>query len=182
MRRIVVTGMGAVSPLGCGVELSWRRLLAGQSGLRPLPAWAQTLPARIAGLVPDKADDAEGGFDPAQAAAPKDQRKMDRFILFALLATARPWRRPNGRRRTRARWNGPRRSSAPASAAFRRWRRRCASPSIAARAGCRRSRSPRSSPISPPVTSRSNTASRARWARPSRPVPPACRRSAMARA
>jgi 3-oxoacyl-[acyl-carrier-protein] synthase II len=88
MRRIVVTGMGAVSPLGCGVELSWRRLLAGQSGLRPLPDWSQALPARIAGLVPDKADDAEGGFDPSDAAAPKDQRKMDRFILFALLATA----------------------------------------------------------------------------------------------
>ena len=88
MRRIVVTGMGAVSPLGCGVELSWRRLLAGQSGLRPLPEWSQALPARIAGLVPDKVDDADGGFDPAQAAAPKDQRKMDRFILFALLATA----------------------------------------------------------------------------------------------
>jgi 3-oxoacyl-[acyl-carrier-protein] synthase II len=88
MRRIVVTGMGAVSPLGCGVELSWRRLLAGQSGLRPLPEWSQALPARIAGLVPDKADDVDGGFDPAQAAAPKDQRKMDRFILFALLATA----------------------------------------------------------------------------------------------
>lgn len=88
MRRIVVTGMGAVSPLGCGVELSWRRLLAGQSGLRPLPEWSQALPARIAGLVPDKADDAEGGFDPSNAATPKDQRKMDRFILFALLATA----------------------------------------------------------------------------------------------
>ncbi|QHP72434.1 beta-ketoacyl-[acyl-carrier-protein] synthase II [Bradyrhizobium sp. LCT2] len=88
MRRIVVTGMGAVSPLACGVELSWRRLLAGQSGLRPLPEWAQALPARIAGLVPDKAGDADGGFDPAQAAEPKDQRKMDRFILFALLATA----------------------------------------------------------------------------------------------
>lgn len=88
MRRIVVTGMGAVSPLGCGIELSWRRLLAGQSGLRPLPEWAQTLPARIAGLVPEKADDADGGFDPSQAVAPKDQRKMDRFILFALLATA----------------------------------------------------------------------------------------------
>src|SRR5258708_16580427 len=88
MRRIVVTGMGAVSPLACGVELSWRRLLGGQSGLRPLPEWSQALPARIAGLVPDMANDAEGGFDPAQAAAPKDQRKMRRFILFALLAAA----------------------------------------------------------------------------------------------
>jgi 3-oxoacyl-[acyl-carrier-protein] synthase II len=88
MRRIVVTGMGAVSPLGCGVELSWRRLLAGQSGLRPLPEWSLALPARIAGLVRNKEDDAEGGFDPAEAAAPKDQRKMDRFILFALLAAS----------------------------------------------------------------------------------------------
>jgi len=88
MRRIVVTGMGAVSPLGCGVELSWRRLLAGQSGLRLLPEWSLALPARIAGLVRGKDEDGEGGFDPALAAPPKDQRKMDRFILFALLAAA----------------------------------------------------------------------------------------------
>jgi 3-oxoacyl-[acyl-carrier-protein] synthase II len=88
MRRIVVTGMGAVSPLGCGVELSWRRLLAGQSGLRLLPEWSMALPARLAGLVLGKAEDNEGGFDPALAAPPKDQRKMDRFILFALLAAA----------------------------------------------------------------------------------------------
>ncbi|MBI5262126.1 MAG: beta-ketoacyl-ACP synthase II [Bradyrhizobium sp.] len=88
MRRVVVTGMGAVSPLGCGVELAWRRLLAGQSGLRVLPEWSLALPARIAGLVPGKVEDVEGGFDPARAAPAKDQRKMDRFILFALLAAA----------------------------------------------------------------------------------------------
>ncbi|MGE5157472.1 MAG: beta-ketoacyl-ACP synthase II [Gemmatimonas sp.] len=88
MRRIVVTGMGAVSPLGCGIEISWRRLLEGRSGLRLLPEWSLALPARIAGLVPGRAEDVEGGFDPAEAAAPKNQRKMDRFILFALLATA----------------------------------------------------------------------------------------------
>ncbi|CAH1673758.1 beta-ketoacyl-ACP synthase II [Chelatococcus asaccharovorans] len=88
MRRIVVTGLGAVSPLGCGVELAWSRLLAGRSGLRALPEWAASLPAKVAGLVPGKAEDAEGGFDPDAAAAPKDQRKMDRFILFALVAAA----------------------------------------------------------------------------------------------
>jgi 3-oxoacyl-[acyl-carrier-protein] synthase II len=88
MRRIVVTGMGAVSPLGCGVELSWRRLLAAHSGLRLLPEWSQALPARIAGLVRGKEEDPDGGFDAAEAASPKDQRKMDRFILFALLAAA----------------------------------------------------------------------------------------------
>lgn len=87
MRRIVVTGMGLVSPLGCGVETAWRRLIAGKSGVRALPAEvAGDLPVRIAGLVPDRADDPEGGFDPDQAAPPKDQRKMDRFILFALMA------------------------------------------------------------------------------------------------
>ncbi|OKO69934.1 beta-ketoacyl-ACP synthase II [Bradyrhizobium sp. NAS96.2] len=88
MRRIVVTGLGTVSPLGCGTELVWSRLLAGQSGLRALPDWAMSLPARVAGQVPDKADDAEGGFDPDSAAPRKDQKKMDRFILFALLAAA----------------------------------------------------------------------------------------------
>ena len=88
MRRVVVTGMGLVSPLGCGVELAWSRLLAGRSGLRALPAWAAALPARVAGIVPTKADDPEGGFDPDLGAPPKDQRKMDRFILFALVAAA----------------------------------------------------------------------------------------------
>jgi 3-oxoacyl-[acyl-carrier-protein] synthase II len=88
MRRIVVTGMGLVSPLGCGVELAWSRLLAGRSGLRILPAWADALPARVAGIVPTKADDPEAGFDPDLGAPPKDQRKMDRFILFALVAAA----------------------------------------------------------------------------------------------
>ncbi|WP_375776839.1 beta-ketoacyl-ACP synthase II [Bradyrhizobium sp. ma5] len=86
MRRIVVTGLGTVSPLGCGTELVWSRLLAGRSGLSALPDWAAALPARVAGQVPDKAADAEGGFDPDLAAPRKDQKKMDRFILFALLA------------------------------------------------------------------------------------------------
>jgi len=87
MRRIVVTGMGVVSPLGCGTEITWQRLLAGRSGLRRLPdAIVETLPAKVAGIVPSKAEDAEGGFDPDAVIAPKDQRKMDRFIQFALVA------------------------------------------------------------------------------------------------
>ena len=87
MRRIVVTGMGVVSPLGCGTEIAWQRLLAGRSGLRRLPdAIVETLPAKVAGVVPSKAEDSEGGFDPDVVIAPKDQRKMDRFIQFALVA------------------------------------------------------------------------------------------------
>src|SRR5438445_1514532 len=88
MRRIVVTGLGLVSPLGCGSELAWSRLLSARSGLAALPEWAAVLPARVAGIVPTKANDADGGFDPDLVVAPKDQRRMDRFILFALVAAA----------------------------------------------------------------------------------------------
>ena len=86
-RRIVVTGMGIVSPLGCGVEHVWQRLLAGRSGLRKLPEeMIASLPAKIGGVVPTREEDREAGFDPDQFATPKEQRKMDRFIQFALAA------------------------------------------------------------------------------------------------
>ncbi len=88
MRRIVVTGLGLVSPLGCGTEVVWSRLLSGQSGLRALPAWAAALPARVAGVVPTRAEDPDGGFDPDPIVPHKDQRRVDRFILFALVAAA----------------------------------------------------------------------------------------------
>ncbi|MEX0729823.1 MAG: beta-ketoacyl-ACP synthase II [Aquisalimonadaceae bacterium] len=85
-RRIVVTGVGAVSPLGCGVETNWSRLLSGRSGIRRLDdAIVQDLPVKIGGRVPDRSQD-EAGFDPDAIMTPKDQRKVDRFILFALAA------------------------------------------------------------------------------------------------
>jgi len=85
--RVVVTGMGLVSPLGVGVELAWRRLLAGASGVRFLPAaLTEGVPAQVAGRVPDAADDAEGGWDATRVVTAKDLRKMDRFIPFALSA------------------------------------------------------------------------------------------------
>lgn len=87
MERIVITGMGMVSPLGCGVELVWQRLLAGQSGIKKLPASiADYLNTKIAGIVPDKAEDAAGGFDAEGVIAAKEIKKMDRFIQFALVA------------------------------------------------------------------------------------------------
>lgn len=86
-KRIVVTGMGALTPLGCGVEPVWQRLLAGQSGIRRLPeSLIGDLPISIGGQVPDRIQDPEAGFDPDQLLAAKEQRKMDRFILFALAA------------------------------------------------------------------------------------------------
>lgn len=87
MRRIVVTGMGAVSPLGASVSSSWSRLLAGQSGIRRLPdEIVGELPAKVGGVVPTIAEDPEAGFDPDSVLPPKDQRKVDRFILFAMAA------------------------------------------------------------------------------------------------
>ncbi|WP_447890206.1 beta-ketoacyl-ACP synthase II [Pseudomonas hormoni] len=86
-RRVVVTGMGLVSPLGSGVEAVWARLLAGRSGLRNLPDdVVADLPAKVGGAVPTLADDAEAGFDPDRATPPKEQKKMDRFIMFAMEA------------------------------------------------------------------------------------------------
>ena len=87
MKRIVVTGMGMVSPLGCGVETVWQRLLAGRSGIALLPdAITEDIAAKVGGRVPAKADDAEGGFDADDWVPGKEQKKMDRFILFAIAA------------------------------------------------------------------------------------------------
>ena len=87
MRRIVVTGMGAVSPLGANVSSSWSRLLAGQSGIRRLPdEVVGELPAKVGGVVPTITEDPDAGFDPDIVLPPKDQRKVDRFILFAMAA------------------------------------------------------------------------------------------------
>ncbi|WP_411704462.1 beta-ketoacyl-ACP synthase II [Edaphovirga cremea] len=87
LRRVVITGIGAVSPLGCDVETIWQRLLAGESGIRALPDdIVATLPVKIGGQVLTKEQDPLAGFDPDLAVLPKDQKKMDRFILFAMVA------------------------------------------------------------------------------------------------
>ncbi|MEQ9331560.1 beta-ketoacyl-ACP synthase II [Thalassobaculum sp.] len=105
-RRVVVTGLGAVAPLGTGVDAVWNRLVLGHSGLVRLPdAVAADLPARVAGMVPDRADD-PAGFDPTVAVAPKDLKKMDRFIQFAMVAAQEAveqagWHPADERARTR---------------------------------------------------------------------------------
>ncbi|WP_423394705.1 beta-ketoacyl-ACP synthase II [Burkholderia sp. LMG 21824] len=84
-RRIVVTGMGMVSPLGCGVESVWSRLLKGHSGVVGLPGdVTDGIASKVGGVVPMQTPDCPWGFDPSLAAEPKDQKKMDRFSLFAL--------------------------------------------------------------------------------------------------
>ena len=86
-KRIVVTGMGALTPLGSSVESTWQRLLDGQSGIRRLPQeLIGDLAVSIGGQVQSVLQDPEAGFDPDRLLAAKEQRKMDRFILFALAA------------------------------------------------------------------------------------------------
>jgi len=86
MRRVVVTGMGMVTPLGDGVDTNWRRLLAAESGIRSIQAFdTSDLATRIAGEVP-LGDKANGHFNVDSYLAAKDQRKLDRFIVFGLAA------------------------------------------------------------------------------------------------
>ena len=76
-RRVAVTGLGAVSPLGCGVERNWQGLLAGRSGIGPITRFpCEDFPTRIAGQVPD--------FCPDEFVEKKDRKKMDVFIQYAL--------------------------------------------------------------------------------------------------
>ena len=86
MRRVVVTGLGMVSPLGCGVELTWKRILNGESGARRIDTFeVADLPAQIACMIP-RGDGTNGTFNPDQWMEPKDQRKVDDFIVFAMCA------------------------------------------------------------------------------------------------
>jgi 3-oxoacyl-[acyl-carrier-protein] synthase II len=86
MRRVVITGLGMVTPLGCGVELTWRRLLEGQSGARKIESFdVSDLPAKIGCSIP-RGDHTEGAYNPDQWMEPKEQRKVDEFIAFAMCA------------------------------------------------------------------------------------------------
>jgi 3-oxoacyl-[acyl-carrier-protein] synthase II len=86
MRRVVVTGMGMVTPLGCGVETSWRRLIAGDSGARKVDTFdVSDLPARIACMIP-RGDGTDGTYNPSDWMEPKEQRKVDDFIAYAMCA------------------------------------------------------------------------------------------------
>jgi 3-oxoacyl-[acyl-carrier-protein] synthase II len=86
MRRVVITGLGLVTPLGCGVEATWSRLLAGQSGVAAITKFrVDDMPARIAGDVP-LGDYKDGKFNPDEWVDPKEQRRVDSFIQYSLAA------------------------------------------------------------------------------------------------
>ncbi|CAN5153914.1 beta-ketoacyl-ACP synthase II [soil metagenome] len=86
MRRVVVTGLGMVTPLACGVEQTWSRILAGASGAGPITSFdCSDLPARIACNIL-RGDGSNGTFNPDDWMEPKEQRKVDDFIVFAMAA------------------------------------------------------------------------------------------------
>ena len=86
MRRVVVTGMGMVTPLGCGVEPTWQRLLNGESGAKKIDTFdVSDVSCKIACVVP-RGDGSGSTFNPDQWMEPKEQRKVDDFIVFAMCA------------------------------------------------------------------------------------------------
>ena len=86
MRRVVVTGMGMLTPLGCGVETTWQRLLKGESGAKQIDTFnVSDISCKIACVIP-RGDGSDGTYNPDQWMAPKEQRKVDDFIVYAMCA------------------------------------------------------------------------------------------------
>ncbi|MCU7842448.1 MAG: beta-ketoacyl-ACP synthase II [Candidatus Thiodiazotropha sp. (ex Monitilora ramsayi)] len=84
---IVITGMGIISPLGCGVKPVWQRLTDGRSGIGRIDRFdVEDFPIRIAGLVPGIEQDPEAGFDPETVVEKKERKKLDPFTLYAYAA------------------------------------------------------------------------------------------------
>ena len=86
MRRVVITGLGMVSPLACGVEASWSRLLAGENAARRVESFdVSDLTCQVACEIP-RGDGSNGTYNPDDWMEPKEQRKIDDFIIFAVAA------------------------------------------------------------------------------------------------
>src|SRR3977135_753320 len=86
MRRVVVTGMGIVCPLGVGVEHVWRRLVNAESGITAIQSFdTKDLPCKVAGQVPSGSK-VDNRLDMGEGIPIKDQKKMDRFIQLAMVA------------------------------------------------------------------------------------------------
>ncbi len=87
MREVVVTGIGLVTPLGVGKEVNWNRLINGRSGIKKIDTFkTDDLPCKIAGQIPNKLSDIDGGLDINDWIDSKDLRRIDRFIAYGLIA------------------------------------------------------------------------------------------------
>ncbi|MDG2458382.1 MAG: beta-ketoacyl-ACP synthase II [Alphaproteobacteria bacterium] len=87
MRRVVVIGLGMLTPLGNGVDVNWKRLISGQSGIRKINDFdVSDISCKIAGQIPHKIDDPEAGLDIDQWIEPRDQKRIDRFIAYGIIS------------------------------------------------------------------------------------------------
>ena len=87
MRRVVVTGLGMLTPLGNGVDVNWKRLISGHSGIRKISDFdVSDISCKIAGQIPQKIDDPEAGLDIDQWIEPRDQKRIDRFIAYGIIS------------------------------------------------------------------------------------------------
>src|SRR3954453_23591097 len=105
MHSVVVTGLGMVTPLGCGVEVTWKKLLEGQSGASKVEAFdVSDLACKIACSIP-RGDGADGTYNPDQWMEPKEQRKVDPFIVYAMTAATQALRDANWKPQTAGQQN-----------------------------------------------------------------------------
>ena len=97
MRRVVVTGLGLVTPVGCGVETAWKNILSGKSGASKIEHFdVSDLGCKVAAVIP-RVDgraggsvDMDGVFDPNQVMSARDAKRVDDFILYSCLLYTSP--------------------------------------------------------------------------------------------
>ncbi len=89
MRRVVVTGLGLLTPLGLGVNINWKRLVSGTVGINEIKNFdVSDLPCKIAGQIPTKDDDPKGGLNIDDWIEPRDYKRIDRFIAYGLISAS----------------------------------------------------------------------------------------------
>jgi|TARA_A100001015_G_scaffold321462_1_gene452336 3-oxoacyl-[acyl-carrier-protein] synthase II len=87
MRRVVVTGLGLLTPLGFGIDTNWKRLVSGIVGINKIDNFeVSDLPCKIAGQIPKKSDDPEGGLSIDDWIEPREYKRIDRFIAYGLIS------------------------------------------------------------------------------------------------
>ena len=87
MRRVVVTGLGLLTPLGFGIDTNWKRLVSGVVGINKIDNFeVSDLPCKIAGQIPKKSDDPEGGLSIDDWIEPREYKRIDRFIAYGLIS------------------------------------------------------------------------------------------------
>ena len=94
MRRVVVTGLGLVTPVGCGVDTAWKNILSGKSGASKIEHFdVSDLGCKVAAVIPrvdgraGGSPDMEGAFDPDSVMSARDAKRVDDFILYAIAAS-----------------------------------------------------------------------------------------------